>query len=497
MSATTSDKTRGGDIKRRASRGLAWTFGSNIIIKIGLFGKSVVIARILFPEDLGLLGVALLVSGIVELFSRTGFEEAIVQKSEDPGGYLDSVWTFNLIRGFLLFLLMLAAAPAAGWLFKDPRVVPVVMVLAVNSVFTGAANPAVVLRRRDLKMLQWNLYRGSGPVVEVIVGVIALVWLRSVWGLVIGIIANGIVSTVVSFAVARRRPKIQLERRKISELFGFGKHILGSGILIYLITQGDNVVVGRVAGIAALGLYKLAYGFANVPVTAVTHVLGDVLFPAYSRLQDDKRAVLRGFEITLETSVVFAVAFATLAILFAPELIAVVFGTKWLGAVGALRILCVFMLLRTIGANIGPFVYGMGRPDLAVKAALVKLVLMAVIIYPLVKYYGIIGAAVATTVPSFFSTTWVAGRLIKICGWNRKAFAGCFSSPALGGAAAAAVGVVLKYGSSIDFGAPVNLVAGISLCAFVYAVAVFFATNLQKRRLIPAWVEMARNVVTG
>jgi O-antigen/teichoic acid export membrane protein len=497
MNGAASDRTRGGRIKARASRGLAWTFGSNFVVKLGLFGKSVVIARILFPEDLGLLGAALLVSGVIELFSRTGFEEAIVQKSENPDGYLNSIWTFNLIRGLLLFVLTVLVAPAAGWVFKDPRVVPVVIVIAVNFIFASVANPAVVLRRRELKMFEWNVYRVSGPAVEIIVGIVALWWLRSVWGLVVGILANGAFSTAVSFAVSRRKPKLQLEWRKIRELFGFGKHVLGSGILVYLITQGDNLVVGRVAGIAALGLYKLAYGFANAPVTAVTHVLGDVLFPAYSRLQDDKRAVLRGFEITLETSAALAVAFATIVILFTPDIITVVFGAKWLGSAWALRILCVFMLFRTIGANVGPFVYGLGRPDLALKTSLVKLVLLAIIIYPLVKYFGIIGAAVATTVPSFFSTMWVVGRLVKISGWNRWEFARCLSSPALGGAAAAAAGAILKYGSAINFSTPLNLAAGVSLCAFVYCAALFFADSLQKRRLIPAWLEMARSAVTG
>jgi O-antigen/teichoic acid export membrane protein len=120
-----------------------------------------------------------------------------------------------------------------------------------------------------------------------------------------------------------------------------------------------------------------------------------------------------------------------------------------------------------------------------------------VIIYPLVKYYGIVGAAVATTVPSFFSTMWVAGKLVKISGWNRRGFARCFSSPALGGAAAAAAGAGLKYGSTIDFGVPLNLAAAISLCALVYCATLLCADSLQKRRLIPAWLEMARSVVTG
>jgi len=497
MQSTLSDEPKGGQIKRRASRGLAWTFGSNLIVKAGLFGKSIVIARILFPEDLGLLGAALFVSGIIELFSRTGFEEAIIQKPEDPERYLDSIWTFNLLRGVVLCPLMLAAAPAAGWVFKDPRVVPVVMVIAANFVFTSAANPAVVLRRRELKMLAWNLYRVSGPGIEIVLGIVALIWLRSIWGLVIGILANGIFSTVVSFAVSRRKPKLQLDRRKIRELFGFGKHVLGSGVLVYFITQGDNLVVGRVAGIAALGFYKLAYGFANAPVTAVTHVLSDVLFPAYSRLQGDRRAVVRGFEVTLETSVALAVAFAAVVVVFAPELVTVIFGAKWLAATWALRVLCVFMLLRTIGANVGPFVYGLGRPDLALKTSLVKLALLAVIIYPLVKYYGIVGAAVATTVPSFFSTMWVVGRLVKVTGWNRRGFVRCLSSPALGGVAAGAAGLALKCGSTIDFAVPLNLAAGISLCVAVYGATLLCADGLSKRRLIPAWLEMARSVVTG
>jgi lipopolysaccharide exporter len=484
-------------ITTKVSRGLVWTFGINTAVKIGVFAKSIVIARVLFPDDLGLLGAALVVSGIIEVVSRTGFEEAIVQKPDDPESYLDSVWTFNIARGFLLFIFMVVAAPAAGWIFRDQRVVSVITVVAVTFVFTGAANPAVVLRRREIKMLSWNLYRCAGPAADVVIGTIAVILTRNVWGLVAGIIANGILSTVISFIVAKRSPRLSFNLRKVAELFGFGKHVLGSGVVIYFITQGDNLVVGRVAGIASLGLYKLAYGFANAPVTTVTHVLGDVLFPAYSRLQNDKRAAVRGFEIALETSVGLALFFGVITFLFAPELISAVFGSKWLDAAWALRILCVFMLLRTVGANLGPFAYGLGRPDLVLKGSIAKLIMMAVIIYPSTKYLGIAGAALATTVPSFFHTTWVADRLIKLCGWNRKEFAGCFSSPAVGAAAAAAVGVALKYGSSINFDTPLNLTAGVLLCALTYSVAFLLADNLSKRSLLPTVREMVRSVVTG
>jgi O-antigen/teichoic acid export membrane protein len=228
--------------------------------------------------------------------------------------------------------------------------------------------------------------------------------------------AGAVVHVIASYILHPYRPRPRLEWAKTRELFRYGKWVLGSRALEYLVHHLDDLLVGRLLGAAGLGLYRMAYNMSELATTEITHVAGQVLFPAYSKLQerrnDLRRAYLKAMHLLALLSFPIAGGFFFLARTFTQ----LILGAKWLPMVTALQILLVWGLVRSIGAASGALFSGMGRPDLNTKLQFVKMVFLAALIYPMTTTWGITGAAVAVLIadlPVDAVSIYLANRMVE------------------------------------------------------------------------------------
>jgi len=212
-----------------------------------------------------------------------------------------------------------------------------------------------------------------------------------VWG---GLAAN-FVRVFMSYIIHPYRPRIKFEKEKFQELFGFGKWILSSSILTFLITQGDDIFVGKMLGVTFLGFYQMAYLISNLPATEITQVISQVTFPAYSKLQDDLPKLREAYLKILQLIAFVSVPLAGVIFILAPEFTNIFLGEKWMPMVATMQALVLWGLIRAIGATTSPIFHGMGRPWIATKLQFVQLSLLAILIYPLSIRWGILGASLA------------------------------------------------------------------------------------------------------
>ena len=218
----------------------------------------------------------------------------------------------------------------------------------------------------------------------------------------------------MSYVVHFHRPRFGFEQGRFRELIGFGKWILGSNILIFLLTQGDDTLVGKVLGVSALGLYQLAYRFSNLPATELTHVISQVTFPVYSKLQGNLVQLREAYFKGLQVTAFISIPLAAMIFVLAPSFTKVFLGDKWMPMVPAMRILCFFGITRSFGATIGSLFQGVGKPDILTKLAVLQLTMLAGIIYPLTTKWGISGTSVAVVVPNLITQALAARKLMKI-----------------------------------------------------------------------------------
>lgn len=356
--------------------------------------KLVILARLLSPADFGLMGVALVSLAALQEFSKLGFNEALIHRKEtDVDRYLNTAWTVKLARGVVLSGLLFVLAPAIASFFEMPQARDVVRGLAVLPVLVGLRNPGLVYFSKDLEFHKRFAFDFTGNLTN-FAGTIgfALIY-PSVWALVFGNVVQDLVKAVISYWLHGYRPLPEFDLGLARELFGYGRWILGSGILVFLINQGDDIFVGWLLGASALGFYQVAYRFSNSPATEVTHVISSVTFPAYSRIQDDVVKLRRGYFKTLQLTTILSFPMAFGIVVVAPIFVSVFLGAQWIPMVVVLQLLAVWGLVRSIGATLYPVFQAVGRPDYSTKLQALKLVLIGIFIYPATEAWGINGTA--------------------------------------------------------------------------------------------------------
>ena len=399
---------------KRVVRGGFWVFSLRIVQQLFSLARLIILARILAPHDFGLMGIALLTMATLETFSETGFQQALIQNKEDIKSYLDAAWTILILRGFILFAILYFIAPYTAIFFKVPEAKPIIQVIGFSILFQAFTNIGVIYFQKELEFNKEFKYQFAGTLVDFIVAISAVLILRNVWALVFGLLAGNAARCFVSYLIHPYRPHLSFDLYKAKELFGFGKWILGSSILIFLITQGDNIFVGKLLGATALGFYQMAYRISNMPATEITHVISRVTFPAYSRLQDNIPKLREAYLKVLQFTAFLSIPFAGLIFVLAPDFTKIFLGQKWMPMVPAMQVLCIFGVTRSIGATFGPVFQGIGQPKILTQLAIFQLGMMVLLIYPFTLKWGILGTSTAILLPNLVTQVTAAAKIVHL-----------------------------------------------------------------------------------
>jgi O-antigen/teichoic acid export membrane protein len=387
-------------LSKRVVKGGLWVLALRLINRGLGFVRTIILARLLAPEDFGLLGIAMLAVATLETFSQTGFQPALIHKKGNIESYLDTAWTVSAIRGTILFGTLFFAAPTIARFFNSPLASLVIRVIAISTLLAGFRNIGIVFFQKELEFNKQFSYEFSATVIDLTLAISLAFILRNVWALVWGGLAANLTRLIMSYVVHPYRPNMQFSKKEFRELFSFGKWVLSSSILIFLLTQGDDIFVGKLLGVTALGLYQIAYLISNLPATEITHVISQVTFPTYSSIQHDLPRLREAYFRVLEFTAVISIPLAGAIFILAPEFTAVFLGQKWTPMVHAMQILCIFGVSRSIAATMGPILYAVGKPEIQTKLSSIHLILMAIVIYPLTTKWGILGTSLAVVIPN-------------------------------------------------------------------------------------------------
>jgi len=404
-------------LKSKVLSGGFWAFSLRIIDRSSLLVRTIILARLLSPEDFGLFGIALLTLSSLRSFSNTGFDQALIQRKDNTEPYLNSAWVIQILRGVVLGLILVALAPLVGSFFSEPRVVPLVRVLGVAALIGGFKNIGVVYLKKELDFYKFFLYRLSGTLTDLTIALIIGFIYRSVWALVLGIVARNIVWSIVSYIIHDYRPNFKLNWEVTKELFTFGQWILSSSILYFLLNEGDDIFLGKLLGATALGLYQMAYRISNIPATEITITIERVAFPAYSKLQDNLEKLSNLYLLIVQTLSIVAFPLTGYVVLFAKDFTKLFLGQDWLPMVTSMQILCIYGLFRTFGGITGSVFRAIGKPNILTKIIFFNLISVAAIIYPLSIIWGIEGVAAAIVLGSLLARSmqvFIANKQINV-----------------------------------------------------------------------------------
>ncbi|MDA0746137.1 MAG: lipopolysaccharide biosynthesis protein [bacterium] len=419
-------------LEDKAFSGGLWVVFSSTATKILSLVQSVVVARLLFPEDLGLMAMASVAVLTFHTVSQPGIEAAIIQRKVLDERVADTAWTISIVRGFFLALLLWILAPWIAAFFRDARLEDMVRALSLALCIDGFANPWMITFRKELDFKRQTSFTMLVQSASVVATLISVLVLRNVWALVIGRLVGALVRTISSYFFIHRRPRLRFHRDTARELFQYGRHVMGLGTLSFLHTQGDDAFIGRVLGKDPLGLYSLSYSLSNFIGTTLSQILSRITFPLFSKLQENKEDMEIIYHRLAKLTSLVAIPFTGGMILMAPAMIQTLYGERWLEAVPAFRILCLFGLIRALTSTMGSLLMSLGHPNRVEKIVGIQLLLMILTIYPLGITWGIVGVSFCVTFANGFGLILLLRDIRKYAGFTEKVWLSAQRVPVLG-----------------------------------------------------------------
>ena len=376
-----------------------WVSFSSVSVNAITTIRQIALARLLTPEIFGLMSICSIIIRGMQVITELGFGAALIHRQSSFEESKDTAFTMTSIRGVILTLFVaLLISPIAAWFYRRSELNILLQVLALTFFIDSLRNINTIALQKELDFKLLTYISQASSVISTCI-VITLAWyMRNVWALVIGSIFNSIVNLTMSYVFVPGRPKFMLHKDIVKDLFHYGKFITGLSIVTFFVTELDNIVIGKIIGIPALGYYAIAFTLANLPATHISKVASQILFPLYSKMQHDVKALRKGYSHALSLVSGITIPAAAGLIVLAPEIIGCVYGEKWLPAVIPLQLLAIFGVIRSVVVLIGYLMNGIGQPKTNFKIACVRAIVIVSIIYPLSANLGIVGVALAVNV---------------------------------------------------------------------------------------------------
>lgn len=381
---------------------------------------TVILARLLVPEDFGLMAIVMVVIGIVRMFQDLGLGPALVQKKDLTKEHINSVFWAMLTFGLLLFLLFLASASLIARFYNEPRLTNLIIVVSLGFIL----GPLFIVHQRLLeRKLDFKRLGIASIIVSVSTGLIAIYlafigW--GVWSLVIYALLFYIFSPFIVWRFEGWRPQFKFQWEKCRELLNFGLSLSAGKVVGYLRLNIVFLIVGKVSGVYSAGIYKLSDRVVSRPLDNILALFQRALLASYSRVQDENSRLRRGYLMTTHYLGIVIFPAVLGIIVSAPEIVAVIFGEKWLRAIPIIQLLCTVGIINIL-INIGTSVcYAKSRPDINLKWNILALSVYVVAIILSAKQ-GITAVAASlalVSIPLFVVMQIYVNRLIELSWWE-------------------------------------------------------------------------------
>jgi O-antigen/teichoic acid export membrane protein len=376
-------------------KGIRWTFLLRVGTRIITFARTAILARLLTPAQFGYFGIASLLLSLLEILTETGINVFLVQEKGNIRTYLNSAWVISIIRGILLALIVIGSGGFIASFFNAQEAYSIILLMSAVPFIRGFINPSIIIYQKELlfhkevKLRFWLFFVDS--VVAITVGFITRSASSFVWGLIV----SALVEVFLSYILFPLRPKIQLELAKIKHIIRRGSWVTLTGIFSYFADNGDNIAVGRILGSAPLGVYQVAYKFSTLPISEITNVVNQVVFPVYAKFSEDRVRLKNAFIRVTGLTIIGAILLGGLIFVFARPMVYILMGDQWVQAIPVIQVLAFYGILRTSFGSFSALFLSVGRQDYVAKMTLVRVIGLALAIVPLITTYGMIGAGYA------------------------------------------------------------------------------------------------------
>jgi O-antigen/teichoic acid export membrane protein len=462
-------------LRRSVLRGLGWKFLSVGLLQLSRLTVGLVLARLLGQNAFGVAGMALVLSGLVLVFSDLALGAALVQRRVITEADKATVFWTGMAAGTLMTGIGVAAAGPIASFYHTPQVKPLVEVASLMFVLSSLGTTQATLMTREMNFRALELRTMAGGILGAGMGIGLALAGYGPWAIIGQQLVVTSVSTILIWRFSPWRPSLVFSLASLRSLGGFSFNVFVQRLLYYVHRNIDNVLVGRFIGAAALGAYSLSYNVMLVPFSRLGGPIQQVLFPAFARMQEDSEWILRSW--VRMTRAVGAISIPALLglMVVAPDFVPVILGDKWHAAIRLLQVLAWVGLLQSLGTVNGDILQARDRTRLLLWISILTFA-GHIAGFAIGLHWGVVGVAsgyaISTTIASAVNQ-WAVAHVLEVS--VRRMLSG------LAGVAAAAVVMavmvlVVRLGlRAVGVGATLRLFTTIAVGLGVYVplVAVF------------------------
>ncbi len=408
---------------RRSLAGGHWYLINMVSQKMFAFGTFFITARLLTPADFGIITLAGIYPALADSFTAIAFETALIPlKSGKEKPFLNSVWTFQILRGFAIAILVFFSAPLVVKFFNAEENILLFQLSALPLIFNGFSNIGQIYFSRNLDFKKFFIRDFIIQSTTSIISVAGALTFHSYWALFAGNTTALLFAALSTYVLNDYRPHIDMRFSKLKPLLSYGSWLYGQEILHQIALTAENVLIGRFAGASNIGLYTKAKGLAQAPSSIVASIIGKVGFSTFAAIHDSLAYVREGFYKSTDLLVVISLPFLAAILVAGEHIVSILLGSRWLDMGFILKIIVIPATLDAIISSLArPIFNALNKPRLHFNLNIVYSGGFTLLLLLLVPPFGIIGAAWALLLSSLITNTFALTLVHKLIApsWKR------------------------------------------------------------------------------
>lgn len=446
-------------------------------------GAVLILARILAPEDFGLVGMVMAITGIAEIFKDLGLGIATVQRKDISHQQISSLFWVNVLFGGLLVIAFSVMSPVISWFYGDSRLILIALPLATTLLWGGMAVQHEALLSRQFKQGPLALVRLIATVLSFSLGITLALNGFGYWALVVREVTRSLIHCLGVWLSCRWMPDLRISLKEVRGFLNFGRDLTVTNIALAIIGKIDSVLIGKLFGADALGVYRQASTLVSTPVEQFNGPVFSVMQPGLSALQSDPERYRSYYRRVVGFVAMVTMPLGVFVATYPEELTLLLLGTKWIHAAPFVGIFAVAVMLRPTMTTTGIVLITLGKSRVLLGLAVVHgLVLTLMILVGLP--WGALGIAMAHVATSFITAPLILRYCVKHSPVNIRSFFSAIFKPLLSALFMGVSLIIFRFMVPIANPLP-DILAGCTVGAIAYLLPwVLLPSGRSELRLI-------------
>ncbi|NRA53234.1 MAG: lipopolysaccharide biosynthesis protein [Gammaproteobacteria bacterium] len=441
-------------LSQEVAHGTKWYMAMRWSIKSLGFISSAVLARLLVPEDFGLVATVMVVLGFVSLLFEFGVNWALIQNNKASDEHFNTAWTIRIIQAIIIAALIAVFAPQIAQAYGDTRIEEICLIIALATFIQGFENIGTVKFQKEMNFSKDFSYNVTPKIIATIITIGLAFYYQSYYALVVASLLNSLIKVVISYSIIDYRPRLTLT--KFSDIWGFSQWILIRNIANYISTQGDIIVLSALATPTNIGYYKWSSELSFIAISEVQLPFSRALLPGLAKIKDNHQQLIAAYLKALSFMAIISVPVALGFGAVSHELIPLFLGgDKWLPVVPLVEALVFFAMCTALYGISGNLLTINGNVKYTAYIFWCQAIITILSLYPAYSAFGLLGIAYTRALIGVIMFFLVSILVTRLCDVSFKQIINAIWRPVFSG--------LLMYAIVINISDIFNLSTGLLL----------------------------------